>query len=151
MRELPWLPFVLSALGALGAAAMRPRAFDELCRAFIVGLGAFVTFSVFFSPQFALWFVPPAALCGSTLVLVTGVAIQWATFAYAPIASHLRGAPVPIYRAAMTAATIMRALFIGVALVPTHAAGGSVGGAQDLPNGPTSGGGRLPKIRSSPA
>lgn len=116
VRHLPLLPFVLQVASGLVAAALRPRTFEQFLRAFVVAIGGFVTFSVFYSPQFALWFVPPVALSESLALVLSAIALQWVTIVYFPLAyySHVRG----LFRGVMLLVTAIRTVTIAIALIP---------------------------------
>ena len=98
LASAPGLPFGLAALASLLAAAVRPRTFDDLCRSVVIAVGGYALVSVFYSAQFALWLIPPIALGGGRLLLATGIVFQWATFAYAPVGTHLPKAGAAVAR-----------------------------------------------------
>lgn len=74
---------------ALAAAALRPRTFDQLVSAFLVAMVGFITFSVFYSPQFVVWILPIACLAASRRVLVLAIAFSWLSYLYFPAAYDL--------------------------------------------------------------
>jgi hypothetical protein len=116
-RDQRWLPFTMSVACAIGAAALRPQTFAELCRAFVLAIGGYITFSVFYSPQFALWLVPPMALEGGAALFWSGLVLQWGTFAYAPVASHLKAGRALLWNGAIIANTLVRSTAILVAVI----------------------------------
>lgn len=84
------VPMILQAVGSLLAAAMLPRTPAQLMRAFLFATTAFVSFSVFYSPQFVLWLVPFVAdLAWPAAAAIVG-ALSWTTFAYFPVAFFKR-------------------------------------------------------------
>jgi len=85
-----WLPTLLQVAGALIAAAFRPRTFEELLRSFLFATVAFVSFSVFYSPQFVLWLVPFVAWWTWPRISLLVVALSWVTYLYFPIAYFKR-------------------------------------------------------------
>lgn len=117
-REARWLPLALTAAASLGAAAMRPRTFDELCRAVTVAIGGYSLVSVFYSAQFALWVIPSIALGGGPALLAAGIAFQWLTFAYAPIGTHMPGRLAIVSQVTLLAVTVMRGIVVLAAIVP---------------------------------
>ena len=56
--EVRWVAQFLQVGCALAAAAMRPRSFHDLIKTFLFALLGFMSFSVFYSPQFVLWILP---------------------------------------------------------------------------------------------
>ena len=118
VRRFPILPTVLQVAGALLAAGLRPRTFEGLVRSFVVAVGSFVTFSVFYSPQFFLWFVPAAALSDSVVLEAAVLTLGWITVAYFPLLyfdPRIRIA----YHAALLAVTAVRTVAIAAALCPS--------------------------------
>jgi hypothetical protein len=116
IQRYRYLPFVLEVATALAAAALRPQSFAAFVRAFIVAIGGFVTFSVFYSPQFYLWFIPPVAFAGSVGMLAPTIALGWVTILYFPVA-FLRAYGTVAFRVAVAAVTILRSSLILVAFV----------------------------------
>jgi uncharacterized membrane protein len=49
---------LLQAGCAFAAAAMRPRSFEDLVNTFLFAVLGFMSFSVFYSPQYVLWILP---------------------------------------------------------------------------------------------
>ena len=56
--EARWVGQSLQVGCALAAAAMRPRSFEDLINSFLFAVLGFMSFSVFYSPQFVLWILP---------------------------------------------------------------------------------------------
>jgi len=85
------VPGLLQIICSLAAMALRPRSFDELVNAFLVALIGFMSFSVFYSPQYCLWVVPFACFSRSRSVWLQSVLFGWVTYLYFP-AFHVNGA-----------------------------------------------------------
>ena len=60
-----WIAQSLQVGCALAAAAMRPRSFEDLVNASLFAVLGFMSFSVFYSPQFVLWILPLVCFSGS--------------------------------------------------------------------------------------
>jgi uncharacterized membrane protein len=112
---VPWLPAAVQVAGALAAAALRPRTFEELANAFLVAAVVFVSGSVFYSPQFALWLVPFACFAPGLAVPLTCAALSWVTFAYFPIAYAHRHAHPAVLSGAIVVVTILRLALLPLA------------------------------------
>ncbi len=102
LAGMPRLPIALQAAGALAAAALRPRTPAELMRSFLLATTAFVSFSVFYSPQFVLWLVPFVAGWAWPAASWLVVAISWTTYAYFPVAYFRRLRDPRAFEAAVT-------------------------------------------------
>ena len=113
-----WIPPLLQAASALGAAAFRPRRFEDLLRAFLFALAGFVSFSVFYSPQFVLWLVPFVAWWTWPQLSVAVVALSWITFAYFPIAYFRRERHPGLFRGLIVAVTALRFALMAMAARP---------------------------------
>jgi len=107
----PKLPLILQAGCALIAAIGRPRTFEDLMRAFLFATTAFISFSVFYSPQFVLWLVPFVAFWTSPWAAWLVIAASWATFAYFPIAFFKRAHHARAFQIAVAVVAALR-LFI---------------------------------------
>jgi hypothetical protein len=88
--QLDWMlehrvPLAIQVAFGLLAAALRPRTFDQLLHAFLIAVVGFVTFSVFHSPQFALWIIVAAAFTTNRYLQVLLTALSWFTYLYFPI------------------------------------------------------------------
>lgn len=139
VRHRPWIPLLLQVVAAAVAAGMRPRSFGGLVNAFIISVGGFVTFSVFYSPQFVLWFVPPALLSGSLLLQTMVAALGWITIAYFPIlffASRARQA----YELAVVAVTAVRSGVVLAAFRRSRRGPDAGEAPAEVPRPPTVGG-----------
>jgi len=115
LASVPKLPLALQSACSLIAAAMRPRSFEELMRAFLFATCAFISFSVFYSPQFVLWLVPFVAEWSWPLLSWLVVAVSWATFAYFPVAFFRRLHHPRVFEAAVTTVAALRVLVLGIA------------------------------------
>jgi hypothetical protein len=70
---------------ALTAAAMRPRSFDDLVNAFLFAVLGFMSFSIFYSPQFLLWILPLICFSRSRVMVISVIVYSWLTYLYFPI------------------------------------------------------------------
>jgi hypothetical protein len=118
-QKLPLLPFVLEAGSALVGALLRPRTFPQFLRAYLVGVGGFLTFSAFYSPQFVLWLVAPAALSESLAIALTTLAFAWATLLFFPI-SYFHPHTHLFFRGSAFLVTVLRTAVIALALIPAR-------------------------------
>src|SRR5262249_555031 len=83
--EVRWVGQSLQVTGALAGAAMRPRTFDDLVNSFLFGVLGFMSFSVFYSPQFVLWILPLVCFSRSRIMLILAILLSWLTYLYYPI------------------------------------------------------------------
>jgi uncharacterized membrane protein len=74
---------------ALVGAAMRPRTFEDLVDAFLFVLLGFMSFSVFYSPQFLLWIAPAVCFSRSRMMLISAICLSWLTYLYFPVSFDL--------------------------------------------------------------
>jgi hypothetical protein len=133
IADHPQVATILTASGALLAAALRPRTFPELNRGFIIAFGAFVTFSVFYSPQYVMWFVPMAAL-GSSVWFFRGIVVWgWLSIVHYPLV-YASGRFRLLYKATLVVEAIVRTAAFAVALARPAAIPPPAGG--DAPVGP---------------
>jgi hypothetical protein len=115
LADQPRLPLVLQAGCAMIAAAWRPRTFEELMRSFLFATTAFISFSVFYSPQFVLWLVPFVAFWTSPWSAWLVIVASWATFAYFPIAFFKRAHHARAFELAVAAVAALRLLILHAA------------------------------------
>lgn len=111
----PGLPTLLQISSSLLPVLKKPKTFESLINAFLIALVGFMTFSVFYSPQFFLWIVPIACFSESILIKRLTVAFCWATFFYYPIGWGLKnkGLAGKIFlRAAMTLTAATRLVLL---------------------------------------
>jgi hypothetical protein len=109
--QIPFVPLALQALASLAAAGMRPRSFDDLVNATIFATVGYVTFSVFYSPQFLLWLLPIVSFANSRMMIVLAVLLAWVTYAYFPVAwdlTHIIGVPPKLLQALVVTVTALR-------------------------------------------
>ena len=88
--EIRWAGQFLQIGCALAAAAMRPRSFEDLINAFLFAVLGFMSFSVFYSPQYVLWVLPLVCFSSSRVVLISAILFSWLTYLYFPISVGLR-------------------------------------------------------------
>jgi hypothetical protein len=88
--EVRWVAQSLQVGCALAAAAMRPRNFDDLINAFLFALLGFISFSVFYSPQFVLWILPLVCFSNSRVMLISAIVFSWITYLEFPISRYAR-------------------------------------------------------------
>lgn len=112
----PWLPSLLVFISAIGAAVIRPRSIEDLCRAYVVAVGGYLVFTVFNSPQYALWLVPAAALANDRPLVLLTCCMQWVTFGYYPLAFFGRFRTPELFRASVVSAAAARVAVFARAL-----------------------------------
>ena len=88
-KDMAFVPAVLQIGCALLAAAMRPRSFSELADAMSFAILGFVSFSMFYSPQFVLWILPFIAFASSRVMAILGFLFAASTYAYFPVAFNM--------------------------------------------------------------
>ena len=113
------LPPILEATCALIAAGLRPREPRDLMRAFLFATTGFISFSVFYSPQFVLWLVPFVADFAWPLASWLVVATSWLTFAYFPVAFFKRLHHRRLFELSVCAVAAFRLLIMAVAALST--------------------------------
>jgi uncharacterized membrane protein len=114
--RIPKLPVMLQAAGALLAIAFQPRTPQQLMRAFLFATTMFVSFSVFYSPQFVLWLVPFVAEWTLPWVSWLVVVLSWVTFGYFPIAFFRKARHPEIFQLAVSATTVARTMLLAAVL-----------------------------------
>ena len=87
--DVRWVGQSLQVACALAAAAMRPRTFDDLVNSFLFAVLGFMSFSVFYSPQFVLWILPLVCFSDSRFMLISAICFSWLTYLYFPISYDL--------------------------------------------------------------
>jgi hypothetical protein len=120
--QIPFVPLALQVLASLAAAGMRPRSFDDLVNATIFAIVGYMTFSVFYSPQFLLWVLPIVAFANSRMTIVLALLLAWVTYAYFPVAWDLfhTGASLEPLPALIVAITALRVSMMIVAVRNMH-------------------------------
>src|SRR5262249_33546766 len=93
-----------------------PRTFEDLVNAFIFAVLGFMTFSVFYSPQFVLWLLPLVCFSRSGPMLISAIAFSWLTYLYFPISYHLGHRAAP-FHAAVVAVSLVRVFMMSLAIV----------------------------------
>lgn len=116
------LPPILEAACALVAAGFRPREPRDLMRAFLFATTGFISFSVFYSPQFVLWLVPFVADFAWPLAAWLVVITSWLTFAYFPVAFFKRLHHRRLFELTVSAVAAFRMLILAVAAFVTGGA-----------------------------
>jgi hypothetical protein len=117
-EDIPFVPLALQALASLVAAAMRPRSFDDLLNAMTFAIVGFVTFSIFYSPQFLLWVLPTVSFTKSRTMAVLMLLLAWVTYAYFPLAwdlTHIVGVSWEPLNALVVTITALRVSMMIVA------------------------------------
>ena len=106
--EVRWAAQSLQVGCALAAAAMRPRSFDDLINAFLFALLGFMSFSVFYSPQFVLWVLPLVSFSRSRVMLISAIFLSWLTYLYYPIGFFRYSRYPALFRTAIAAVSSLR-------------------------------------------
>jgi hypothetical protein len=87
--EVRWVAQSLQVGCALTAAALRPRSFDDLVNTFLFAVLGFMSFSVFYSPQYVLWILPLVSFSRSPVMLISAIFLSWLTYLYGPFSFFL--------------------------------------------------------------
>jgi hypothetical protein len=124
LNQIPLVPQSLQLASALGAAAMRPRTFEDLVNAFLFAVLGFMTFSAFYSPQFMLWILPLICFSDSRAIAILAIAFNWLTYIYFPILFHLTmyGKAQTLYRAILVAISFIRLSMMILTVLPRTSA-----------------------------
>ena len=85
LKNALWITYLLQIGAAVAAAAARPRHFENLINSFLFALFGFMSFSVFYSPQFLLWVLPLLYFSTSRVMLITTILLSWLTYLYFPV------------------------------------------------------------------
>ena len=88
--DLPYIVKFLPIITSLLAAALRPKDFNGLIDALLISVLGFMSFSVFYSPQFILWIAPIACFSSSAKIKLVVAAFSWVTFIYHPLFNAIR-------------------------------------------------------------
>lgn len=112
------VPLLLQTGCSLLAAALWPRSFGDLIHSFLIGLVGFISFSLFYSPQFVLWVLPVACFAASKGIRRAAVAFGWLTFLHCPltIIYYSKGMTLA---AASAKGQLLRLLMLRLAIVLT--------------------------------
>jgi hypothetical protein len=109
LNQIPLIPQFLQLASALAAAAMRPKTFEELVNAFLFATLGFMTFSVFYSPQFMLWILPLICFSSSRAIVSLAIVFNWLTYLYFPVIFHLTyGKTQTLYHTIVVAISLLR-------------------------------------------
>ena len=116
--EVRWVAHSLQVGCALAAVAMRPQNFDDLINAFLFAVLGFMSFSVFYSPQFVLWILPLVCFSRSRVMLISAIFLSWLTYLYYPVGSllyyrHFYAGP---FKAAIIAVSLFRLFMMFLAV-----------------------------------
>jgi hypothetical protein len=109
-----WVGRCLQVGSALAAAAMCPRSFKDLVNAFLFAVLGFMSFSVFYSPQFVLWILPLVSFSRSRVMLISTMFLSWLTYLYYPVGYWLREDPalskagMGLFKAAIILVSLLR-------------------------------------------
>jgi hypothetical protein len=106
--EVRWVAQSLQVACALAAAAMRPRSFDDLVNAFLFAVLGFMSFSVFYSPQYVLWVLPLVCFSRSRVMLISAIVLSWLTYLYNPIGALHPG----LFKAPIIAVSLVRSFMM---------------------------------------
>jgi hypothetical protein len=115
VNDAPWIAWSLQVAAALAAAATRPRRFEDLINSFLFSVLGFMSFSVFYSPQFVLWVLPLVYFSTSRAMLITTILFSWLTYLYFPISSDLRYAKPFLLKAAVITISLLRIIMMFLA------------------------------------
>jgi len=110
--EVRWVAQSLQVGCALAAAAMRPRSFDDLVNAFLFSVLGFMSFSVFYSPQYVLWILPLVSFSRSRVLLISAILLSWLSYLYFPINSFLYGLHPDLFKVVIIAVSFLRVFMI---------------------------------------
>jgi uncharacterized membrane protein len=123
--EARWVGQSLQVGCALAAAAMRPRKFEDLVNAFLFAVLGFMSFSVFYSPQFVLWILPLICFSGSRVMLISAIFFSWLTYLYCPISYSLMQMGQPdLFKAMVVALGLLRLFMMFLASIQIVSAAG---------------------------
>jgi hypothetical protein len=112
-----WLGQSLQVGCALAAAAMCPRSFEDLVNAFLFAVLGFMSFSVFYSPQYVLWILPLVSFSASRIILATATLLSWLTYIYFPIGYDLMQAGQPsLFKTMVVAVSLLRLFMMFLAV-----------------------------------
>jgi hypothetical protein len=101
---------------ALAAAAMRPRSFENLVDASLFAVLGFMSFSVFYSPQFVLWILPLVCFSASRVMLISAIFFSWLTYLYFPISYDLQPGQAGLFKAVVAAVGLLRLFMMFLAV-----------------------------------
>lgn len=119
ISDFPWIGQVLQVISCLVAAALRPKNFDDLIHSFLLAIVGFISFSLFYSPQYILWIFSISCFSNSMLILWLTLLYSLISYIYFPIAFDKRGYSLSflaqkirvgraLYRTTIVAMTVIR-------------------------------------------
>ena len=120
VQAATWVAHSLQIGCAIAAAGMRPRTFEDLIRALLFALLGFVSFSIFYSPQFLLWILPLTCFSRSRAMQMLTILFAWLTYLYFPISwgltksSHRQ--PYLLFKAVIVAVSTVRLFMMGLVI-----------------------------------
>jgi hypothetical protein len=117
--EVRWLAQSLQVGCALAAVVMRPQSFDDLGNAFLFAVLGFMSFSVFYSPQFVLWILPLVCFSGSWIMLISAIFLSWLTYLYYPITYVHPGLLPSLFKPVIIAVGLLRLFMMFLAVKGT--------------------------------
>jgi hypothetical protein len=97
---------------------MRPRNFEDLVNALLFAVLGFMSFSVFYSPQFVLWILPLVCFSASRVMLLSAIFFSWITYLYFPISYYLAYdlAHPRLFKAVVVALSLLRLFMMFLAI-----------------------------------
>ena len=111
-----WMGHALQVGCALAAAAMRPRSFEDLVNACLFAVLGFMSFSVFYSPQYVLWILPLVCFSASRVILISAILLSWLTYIYFPISYDLQPTRPDLFKAMVIAVGSLRLFMMFLAI-----------------------------------
>ena len=111
-----WVGQALQVGCALAAAAMRPRSFEDLVNACLFAVLGFMSFSVFYSPQYVLWVLPLVCFSASRVMLISAILLSWLTYIYFPISYDLQPTRPDLFKAMVIATGSLRLFMMFLAV-----------------------------------
>ena len=91
------------------------KEFDSLVDALALTVLGFITFSLFYSPQYCLWIIPFLCFRPSTIKSLVAIVFMWATYFYFPFAYYARqlsSSGDSLFKWSITIVTICRIILI---------------------------------------
>ena len=122
-------PKFLQCTVALGACLFRPARFEEFVNAALLSVLGFMSFSIFYSPQFFLWVLPFLVFTEDHILFLLGVLLAWATYLYFPV-GYDSGHPV-LFSVFVLLVTMIRLCMIARLLIMLRARGNPAAQGRD--------------------
>ena len=95
---------------------MRPRSFEDLVNACLFAVLGFMSFSVFYSPQYVLWVLPLVCFSASRVMLISAILLSWLTYIYFPISYDLQPTRPDLFKAMVIAVGSLRLFMMFLAI-----------------------------------